>query len=182
MASTKQLTVDELLELDDDGCRYELMRGELVSMPPTGEAHASLMVTLSIELGGFVRRNGLGRSVSGDPGVILDRTQNLMLAPDFAFTRRERLESEQPSPGFVTIVPDFVVEILSPSERAGHINQKIQEYLAAGVSLIWIIDPPRRSITVYSVDQPTRFLTADDTIDGGAVLPGFQIRVGDLFA
>jgi len=181
MAGTKTMTADELWELEDDGWRHELIRGELVSMPPTGEEHASLMVVLSIELGGFIRRNGLGRAVSGDPGIFVSRDPDVVLAPDFAFTRRERLASEQPLPGFVTIVPDLVVEILSPSERAGHINAKIQEYIAAGVQLLWLVDPPHRSITVYSADEPPRFLAESDVIDGGDVLPGFEIRVGELF-
>lgn len=180
MVTTRLTTADELLELDD-GCRYELMNGELVPMPPANEEHATITVTLAIEVGSFIRRHNLGRAISGDPGLRIRHDPDLVLAPDFAFTRRERLTSEQPDRAFITIMPDFVVEILSPSERAGRVSAKIQTYLAAGVELVWIIDPEERTVAIYAASGTVQFLRQADTLDGGDLLPGFSLPVSELF-
>lgn len=182
MATTKLMTAEELFELEDDGCRHELINGVLTSMAPTGEPHGRNLLALSMHLAIFIKRNDIGYGYVGDPGFFIKLDPDTVLAPDFAFVRKERTAAIEDQPGFIRLAPDFVVEVLSPSERADHINTKVSSYLTAGVELIWLVDPLAQKITVYQADQPTRFLAAEDTIDGGAVLPGFEMRVGDLLS
>lgn len=104
-----------------------------------------------------------------------------MLAPDFAFTRRQRLTSEQPERAYLTVIPDFVVEVLSPCERAGHISTKLRLYLEAGVRLIWIVNPTARTVEVHAAGAAVRFFGQLDTLDGGDLLPGFSLAVSELF-
>lgn len=180
MATMKLMTAEELLELEDDGCRHELIKGVLTSMPPTGEPHSRKLLMLSMHLAMFIKNQDVGYGYVGDPGFFITSDPDTVLAPDFAFIRKERAAAILDQPGFMRLAPDFAVEVLSPSERAAHINSKVNAYLTAGVELVWLVDPRAESITVYQADQPTHFFASEDIIDGGAVLPGFQMRVGDL--
>ncbi len=78
--------------------------------------------------------------------------------------------------------PDLAVEIVSPNDRADDINDKVHEYLEAGARLVWVFWPRRRAVMVHEPDQPIHELGPDDFLDGGDVLPGFRVRVADLFA
>ena len=180
MATTKLMTAEELFELDDDGCRHELIKGVLTSMPPTGEPHSRKLTTLTMYLALFIRDHKVGYGYVGEPGFFITSDPDTVLAPDFAFVRKARADAILDQPGFIRLVPDFVVEILSPSETAVHINAKVSTYLSAGVELIWLVDPHERTVTVHQPGQPTLFLTAEDSIDGGDVLPGFEMSIGEL--
>jgi Uma2 family endonuclease len=83
--------------------------------------------------------------------------------------------------GFPELAPDFVVEVVSPGDRAGEIQQKAEEWLRAGVRLVWVMYPATRSAMIYLADGTVQLLHADDTITGEPVLPGFACRLGDLF-
>ena len=79
------------------------------------------------------------------------------------------------------VVPDLAIEVISPYDLAEESLQKIHEYLHAGVQLVWVVYPEERQVYVYETPTRVRILAADDTLDGGAVLPGFQLRVDSLF-
>jgi Uma2 family endonuclease len=103
-----------------------------------------------------------------------------VLAPDIGFVRADRLPPRgERGPG-VPLVPDLAVEVLSPSNTATEIGRKVRIYLDAGVRLVWVADPIDVSVTARTPDRSARVLPADDVLDGGEVLPGFAVRVGDL--
>lgn len=181
MASTKLYTVEDLLEMEDDGCRHELMYGELISMPPTNDEHSSLMLHLSALLWTYQNTHPEVRCFAGDPGFFLARDPDTLLGPDLAGVRVDRLPADFPRRTFFDIAPDFVIEILSPSERLGQINDKVNAYLDAGVQMIWLMNPAHRSVTVHSPGQHTRILEGDDVLDGGEVLPEFRLPLTELF-
>ncbi|CAN5185226.1 hypothetical protein BH23CHL1_BH23CHL1_21610 [soil metagenome] len=79
------------------------------------------------------------------------------------------------------LVPDFVVEVISPLERPGQITTKLLTYLNAGVQVVWYVDPENKSVTIHAANEPPRTLTTDDEIDGGEVLPGFRVPVAAFF-
>lgn len=104
-----------------------------------------------------------------------------MRIPDVSFVSQERgiehVGSSKPFPG----APDLAVEVLSRSNRPGEIHAKVADYLAAGCSLVWVVDPERRSVAVHrSLLFPT-LLAEADVLDGGETVPGFSVPVGDLF-
>lgn len=182
MATTRLVTAEDLARMDDKPGRYDLIRGELFHMPPAGGEHGELEILIALELGGFVRKHQLGRSFGSSAGFTLFREPDTVLSPDFAFVRTDRLPPREQRVGFVPVAPDLVVEIISPSERAGMITRKVSEYLSAGVLAIWLIHPGRRSVTIHTQDQDVVVLTVDDELDGGDVLPGFRLPVADIFA
>ncbi len=104
-----------------------------------------------------------------------------VLAPDVAFVRAERLPPRAERRGYLPLAPGLMVEVVSPSDRAGKIQQKVGRYLDAGVRLVWTVDPSARTVAVYRPGHPPLVRHQGDTVDGADVLPDLYFPVGDLF-
>jgi Uma2 family endonuclease len=183
MTATKPglLTVEEFARLDAVGDRYELIEGELVKMPGSGFNHSAIAVAIAAELRAHVRRHHLGRVTGADGGYIFSRNPDTVLIPDVAFVRAERLPPRSEQAGFLAVVPDLVVEVVSPHDRLGDVASKVARYLRAGVATVWVVDPSVMTISVHVGEQAARLLGVDDTLDGGDLIPGFRIPVVELF-
>lgn len=181
MVTTSAVTPEELAAMPDDGFRYEVHRGVLVRMNPTGFKHLRVSGAFIRVMGEFVVRRGLG-VVGGEAGFILDRDPNVVYAPDVVFVRADRLPPDDEQVGYLELAPDLVVEVVSPSDSASDVNDKVLVYLEAGVRLVWVADFRRRSVTVYAADRTARVLIEGDHLDGADVLPGFSVPIADLFA
>lgn len=105
---------------------------------------------------------------------------NWIRKPDVSVIRKERL-TEIGNAGMMPIPADLAVEVISPNDLARDVNQKVEEYLAAGFKLVWVVSPETRMVDVYHADGGTARLRADDTIAAEAVLPEFRCRVADFF-
>ncbi len=181
MVTSKFLTAEDVWNMDDDGCRHELIRGELISMPPTNDEHGSLMLHLGALLWNYQQSHPEVFSVAGDTGFRLGNDPDILLGPDLATIRTDRLPPDFPRGTYFDIVPDLVIEILSPSERVGQINAKVDVYLEAGVRLIWLIDPAERNVTIYAQNRQMKVIGIDDELDGGEVLPEFRLPLREFF-
>ena len=178
------MTANELLAYDAGGQRTELIRGQLVVREPTGGAHAGVLFELSMAIGLYLRtpHAAAGHVLVGDPGVWLAHDPDTVRAPDLAFVSRERLSGGVIPEGFLTVVPDLAVEIRSPTDRTGARLQKVGQWLEAGATVVWVLDPTRRSAQCYERDGSVILLGEHDTIDGGAVLPGLRIPLAGLWS
>jgi len=178
------MTADELLAYDAGGQRTELIRGQLVVREPTGGAHAGVLFQLSMAFGLYLRtpNAAAGSVLVGDPGVWLARDPDTVRAPDLAFVSRERMKGGVIPDGFLTVVPDLAVEIRSPTDRTGALLQKVGQWLEAGVTTVWVIDPTRRNAQCYAVDGSIALLSEHDTIDGAPVLSGLRIPLTSLWS
>ena len=181
MATTGTMTIEELEQLPEDEGRFELLDGDLIEMAPTGFDHGKLSTRMLTLINVFVLERELGTVVGTDAGFILRRDPNRVLAPDIAFVSAEQFAIDAEQPGFLELAPDFVVEIVSPSDRWNYVNDKVNAYLDAGVRLIWVVDPRRKEVIVHTPDRVARTVAGDTTLDGGDVLPGFEITLGKLF-
>ncbi len=181
MGATTLMTADELFRMSDDGCRRELVSGELKMIAPVGFEHGEVMVRLSGLLDAFVRQQGLGRVAGGDPGFVLSRDPDTVRAPDVAFIRKERLAANPVGPAFWTGAPDLAVEVMSPSDTVHGVHEKAKAWLAAGVEAVWVVNPAWRTVTVYRSANDIKTLTEDDDLDGQDLLPGFRCRVREIF-
>lgn len=175
------LTAEELLRLSTTGRRYELVKGELFEMPPAGGRHGSVAMQIGALLNAYVRAHSLGKVFAAETGFILRRDPDTVRAPDAAFVARERLPAGELPPGYLEMVPDLAAEVISPSDSARELGEKVADWLGAGVRLLWAIDPATRSVTVYRSLEDFDVLSEDDTLDGGRVIPGFSANIRDLF-
>jgi len=177
-----RMTADDLLRLPDDGIRHELIAGELHELALEGgehgyvAGHATGCLRLFLE-----QRSEIGGGFfAAETGFRLSRDPDNVRAPDVAYVGPDRL-AEARARGFPELAPDFVVEVVSPNDTAAEIQQKMDEWLHAGVRLAWVLYPATRSAMVYRPDRAVDLLHADDTITAEPVLPGFACRLGDLF-
>jgi Uma2 family endonuclease len=98
-----------------------------------------------------------------------------------SFVRTERLPEQGIGPGLLKLAPDLAVEVLSPSETASDLEEKLDDYMISGTPLMWVVDPVRRTVMIVSVDAPVRWLRDGDTLDGGRVITGFACPVSAIF-
>ncbi|HFD39238.1 MAG TPA: Uma2 family endonuclease, partial [Anaerolineae bacterium] len=167
-------TAEELLALPDDGHRYELVRGRLITMTPASARHGKLAARLVGALLPFVEAHDLGEVYTAEPGFTLESDPDTVRAPDVAFVRRERIPPEGEPEGFWAIAPDLVIEIVSPSESAHTVQAKVADYLRAGTRLLWVVYPDSRTVMEFRAPDQARLLTAEDHLEGGEVVPGFS--------
>lgn len=177
------LTAEELVELPaKPGVRYELREGKLVEMPGAGGIHAALVVRLVLLLHQFVTSRRIGFVFGGGLGYILRRGPDTVRIPDVSVVQRERVPAGGVPEGYWPGAPDLAVEIVSPHDRAEEVHERVWDYLGAGTALVWVLWPKSQAVTVYRADGTARELEPEDTLDGEAVLPGFQVRVSELFS
>jgi Uma2 family endonuclease len=174
-------TVRDVVEIQERWNRLcELVDGVLVEKP-TGLKESILAMWLGHLLQLFVEPRDLGL-VAGEAGMV-QLFAGLVRMPDVSFVSWETLKGK----GVATeaapkLAPDLVVEVLSLSNTAAEIDRKAREYLQSGVRLIWIVDPRGRVVTVAVRDSQVLKLDEKSTLDGGTVLPGFQLPVRDVMA
>jgi Uma2 family endonuclease len=176
----KLLTAEEffLIPNPPNGIQQELVRGEIITMPPPGALHGVSCVKAVHRLSNFVYGGPGGTLVCNDAGFITERDPDSVRGPDISYWSKERLK-EVPV-GYIEISPDMLVEVLSPSNTRKQILEKLREYFAKGVRLVWVISPEDRTLTVYRTPDEGRLLHETAKVTGEDVLAGFECRVSDL--
>ena len=181
VTTEKMLTAEDLLHLDSQGFRGELLRGVLCETMPAGVRHGKTVIKLSFRLEAFVDPRGLGTIVASDVGFLLERDPDTVREPDVAFISARKMPLDRDVPGFFDGPPDLAVEIASPSDSPRQLFDKARMWISFGVPLVWTVDPEARTLEVHQPNQPLTRLSADDSLDGGQVLPGFTCTVAALF-
>ncbi len=178
---TQPLTGTELAAMQDIGL-CDLVDGEIVSMTPPGFDHGEIELNIASEIRAFVRAHNLGRVSGGEAGIYTARNPDTVRGVDVMFISHERYTRRTINLTFLDVAPDLVVEILSPGNSLSETLQKLREYFAIGVRLVWLVDPPVQSVYAYRALTDMREFTAEDDLSGEDVLPGFSLRVASLFA
>ncbi len=177
-------TPDDLLTLPD-AVDYELVDGQLVERHMGSKSSAVALVIGHLLLT-FVKHRRLGHVFTTDCGyrcfpAFPDRVRK----PDVSFIRTGRLPNERLPEGYVTIPPDLAVEVLSPGDLAYEIDEKVEQHLAAGVKLVWVVNPNTRNVRIHrpkdSKDGPISTVSDSESISGEDVLAGFTCNVNDIF-
>ena len=178
----KLVTADDLLAMPDDGKRYELIRGALIEMPPTSHEHGRVAARVGRRIGNFVEEHDLGHDIAAETGVNIERDPDTMRAPDYGFISYDRMAEPPPLRGFADVIPDLVVEVVSPHDRQPEIDAKTQMWLDAGVRLAMVVYPETQTVYAHHSDGLIVRYGVGDTVVGDPVLPGFACPVADLFA
>jgi Uma2 family endonuclease len=183
MSTTTQfLTAEDLLRMPDDGLRYELVRGQLLTMPPAGNVHGNRTMRLGWRLAQHVESNDLGVVYAAETGFKLTSNPDTVRGADIAFVSKTRLEEVGDVEGYWPGAPDLAVEVISPSDTYTEVEEKVAEYLQAGAKAVWVVNPRRCTITVYRSLTDITIVTEQDRLEGGDVIPGFRCHVSDVFS
>jgi Uma2 family endonuclease len=116
-----------------------------------------------------------------ETGFRLTRDPDTVRAPDIAFIATRKLPSSMPNEAFWPGAPDLAVEVLSPDDRTGEVNEKVEAWLAAGTSAVWIVDPKLRKVMTYQPAAAAKIYSIGETLIGDPVVPGFSCPVDRIF-
>jgi Uma2 family endonuclease len=172
----KLLTAEEFASLPNHG-HADLIDGEVISAMPPNPLHGMISMRFASRLNEWLEQSKTG--IAGtDGGFILGRNPDRVRGPDIWFIRSERVPEF--SEGFWEIAPDVVVEIISPSDTADIIKEKLQDYFRAGTQLVWLLYPRFKQIEARTPDGNMHIFEADDRLES-ELLPGFSCKVSELF-
>lgn len=178
--ATTPMSADQLLLLPHDGRqRYELVAGELRTRSPAGYEHGTRASAL---LYVHVEQHNLGEVTAAETGFIIRRNPDTVRAPDAGFVSNDTLQQfGRPTRGYYPHGPDLAVEVLSPDESQAEIDEKIEDWFAGGARSVWIVNPRRKTVTVYRSLEEIRVLTERDVLESEDVVTGFTCPVARLF-
>lgn len=148
-------------------------------MSPGNAEHGWVIMNLSIPLGAFIKSNNLGYVFGAETGFIIAHDPDSVLAPDFAFVRRDRISGEIPK-NFFPGPPDLAVEVLSASNSASEIQEKTEDWLDSGCREVWLIDPKRKTASICTLSGRGVQIETVETLKSD-LLPGFALAVMELF-
>jgi Uma2 family endonuclease len=174
-ATRPGVTDQDLVRLPKDGRKYELVDGE-IRVSPAGARHGQVIVRLTVRLGAFVAQERLGEVFDSSTGYRLPGGN--VRSPDASFVSSKRLP--RVPEGFLELAPDLAVEVLSPEDSPRGVLDKVGEYLAAGVQLVWVIDPRASRAVSYRSLTDVHVIGRAGALDGEDVLPGFRCPLADL--
>ncbi|MEI6235480.1 MAG: Uma2 family endonuclease [Planctomycetota bacterium] len=175
------VTGEELLNHPEWG-NCELIRGKVVQVCRPNFEHGVLAAEITFHLRTWSGAKKLGYVASNDSGVFIDHDPDTVRGPDVYFIRGERRPIGRASKGFLDTAPDLCVEIVSPHDKSSELSDKIAQFLAMGVSLIWVIDPKKRTAQVIRQNGTTALIASNGMLTGENILPGFELPLKDLFA
>ncbi|MCY4146473.1 MAG: Uma2 family endonuclease [Chloroflexi bacterium] len=180
------LTADRFLEMMEQpeylDRAFELVAGEPIEVPKLSRIRGIVVANLTAEIVYFVKRNGLGEVNAGDTGFILKSDaygRDTVRGLDIAFVRKGRAP-EPPDFKLYELGPDLAVEVISPNNKTSDSHLKVMQLFEAGARLVWLVYPESRTVVTHT-DERAITLHENDTLFGGDVLPGFALRVGDIF-
>jgi len=186
MHSTQLLTTADLLAMpDDDGMERELARGKLreYEMTSRGRRHTKAGGNIATALNIWLRTQPepRGELLAGEAGFQLEHDPDTTVGIDVAYISAETAKANPPDAFLIDGIPLLAVEIVSPSDTQERIIGKVQDYLAAGVPLVWLVEPVFETITVYRPDGEPQMFNVTQEISAEPHLPGFRAPVAEVF-
>jgi Uma2 family endonuclease len=177
-----QVTPEEferLCELNPDA-RLELTKdGELVAMAPAGYESSEKNLDIAGQVWYWNRQTGVGRAFDSSGGFTLPN--GATKSPDVTWIERSKLVNVPAGVKFPSVIPDFVIELRSDTDRLATVREKMVEYRSNGVRLGWLINPQDKQVEIYRQGKDVEVLTDPVTLSGEDVLPGFILELGAIF-
>ena len=179
---TKLLTAEEFMAADLGEGTFELVRGEVIQVPLAMPEHGLVCANVVFLCESYGRQTGYGYALANDSAVVTERGPDTVRGADVCFYSKERWPRSQVGSALPPVSPDLVVEVYSPGNRRGEMLEKVVEYLAVGIPLVWVVYPKSRQVVIYrSADEPPDVLKQDAVIENLPELPGFRCPVADFF-
>jgi Uma2 family endonuclease len=168
-------------DLPSGGVRYELDDGRLISIPPHDDAHAAVASNFIAALVAQGAHRGQGKA-RGSVGILLWVDPDRVVGADAAFICSASLPARRTPEGYLATLPDLVVEVVSRNDTAPQVQRKVEDYLTAGVRIVWVADPRQRTVAVHRRGQPVQVLRENDTLTVEELIPGFALSVSVALA
>ncbi len=181
MTKSSLLTAEEFFLRDDFDSQTELVKGEVIQMPPADSYHGTICVNIAVLLKQHAKQRDLGHVFSNDGTVITERNPDSVRGADVGYVSYTKIPKGQYPRGPLSIPPDLIVEVRSPSDRWVGIQRKVLEYLDAGVTVVCVLDPTTETARIYRSDRDEEQLKNGDPLTFEDVLPGFSIPLKQLF-
>jgi Uma2 family endonuclease len=183
MSVATLVSAQELLRMPRDDWRYELVEGVLHRMPPPGFERGTTAGQFGGLLFTHVNQRKVGRVLAAETGFLIGTQPDTVRAPDVAFVSNERLREQVFDPKqYFPGAPDFLVEVLSPTDTYSEVEKKVAGWLGAGARMVVLADPAKQILFVHRPDRPAEILTKDDTLDASGVVSGWKVQVADIFS
>ncbi len=175
------VTAEAFSEMPDPPDKLiELVDGEVIELPPMGFLAGLVKMNLLKIVDHFVKHHDLGMVLPG-VGCMLKRGPDTVRAPQMSFIEQDRVPKRDAMDWFIEAPPALAAEVISPHDLAYDLHDKVMDYLGAGTRQVWVFWPSQRAVTVYHPDGHARELGPEAMPDGSDELPGFRVRVADLF-
>lgn len=175
------MTAEQLLRHRHEPYRQELIDGILYEMEPPGAEHGVVAASIGYDLMRHVKAAGLGIAIAAEVGYLLATDPDTVRAPDVAFVSSERMPAGGIPTGYWPGPPDLAIEVVSPNDRHSEVEGKALQWLSAGTRAVIVVDPPRRTATIYRARDDVRVLHGSQRIELDDVVPGWSPRIGDFF-
>jgi Uma2 family endonuclease len=180
------MTTEQLLALPRDGVDRWLIRGQLREKPMTvrNRWHSRVMARLAQLLGNWLDQQPepRGEVLDGEVGVRLRRDQDTTVGIDLVYLSADLAAQEPKETRLIDGVPTLAVEILSPNDTQEELDEKVDEHLAAGVPLVWLVDPHDRTVLVYRPGAEPELFNVRQDLSADPHLPGFRVPVAQIFS
>jgi len=177
----KKLSLQEFLDSPESNERYEFVDGEIVPKVSPKYKHANVQGRFYRFIDDWCTQAQCGRVCPEWAVVLQRRGQDWVPVPDLTYVSYERLPLEWEEDAPCPVLPELVIEIISPGQSFSEVTQKATDYLLAGVSRVWVVDNQAQSITVFGANELPQIFGINDIISD-VLLPGLAIALGDLFA
>jgi Uma2 family endonuclease len=180
--ATTLLTAEQFATLPDTVHRsIELVKGNLVEMNPPVPRHGEICFRVAHILGVYLDDQPLGRIVTNDSNVLIERDPDTVRGADVAYYSYQRVPKGPLPPGFLPVAPELVFEVLSPNDRWSAMHSKIADYLTAGVQAVCVLDDSTRTLQTFYSDRPLQVYSAQDEFTLPEILSEFRVRVEKFF-
>lgn len=180
MGAKTLLSVAQFEQLPEiEGIFYEIDQGELVEVPSANFQHNQIRDELSALLRAHLKTHrDQGRAICAQDFLL---GEDIVRQPDIALVGPEQVSRIEMDKGLQPFGPVLAAEIASPSNSLNELLRKKRQYFEAGARTVWIMVPASREVYVYTAGEHPRILSADDMLEETVLLPGFSVRVGDVF-
>ena len=177
---TKLMTAEEFMKVPDDGCRLELIDGQVARRRYAWWNESLAGTEVYRSLSDYVIQNDLGIVLAG-VGYHIKEDPDRVRVPSVGFISRERMNVEDPE-AYFRGAPDIAVECVTTCDTYYYVTGKVSDWLEAGASMVVVVDAHNKNITVHRSHTDVAFLKREDTLDGGDVVPGWSMPVADIFS
>ncbi|MCI0637852.1 MAG: Uma2 family endonuclease [Gemmataceae bacterium] len=184
MRTKTLITAEEFAKTGPETDGFELVRGELVPIPPPRRRHGEVCINAGFLLKQYVKRRGKDSVVGNDAGILTERDPDTVRGIDvmlYLNPKWKRKGAKRESETYDDYPPELAVEVRSPKQSWKKLIEKVNEYLSMGVKMVWVIDPSVERVTVFTPDSEPVVYAAENELDGGEVLPGFRCKVAEFF-